>query len=254
MKKCISVLMFLALCLFFVSVADAQNNQAYKWTGFYAGLNAGYGFGGNNGWTFESGHSAWAYTIANGRVSEPSFKPKGLIGGVQAGFDYQISDKLLIGVETDFQYSDVKDKGTSSLPALGSWYAEQTRIKQKMTWFGTTRLRFGVFPIQRLLIYGTGGLAYGRLEASSSVRYDYTGDYNLFSGSSKDTRVGHTMGGGVEFALARNLTAKAEYLYYDLGRNEVDVVTVHWTGGATNASGIFTTRGNIVRMGVNYRF
>jgi len=253
MKKTVLALLMITVSLFFVSIVCAQSSATYKWTGFYAGLNAGYGFGGNNSWSFESADPNWQYAISNGRISEPSFKPKGLVGGVQAGFDYQISDRLLVGVETDFQYSNIKEKHSANLPAVGLFYDEVTQIKQEIEWFGTTRARLGVFPTQRLLIYGTGGLAYGRLKASSSVRYDYAGGPNLFGGSSKDTRVGHTMGGGVEFALAKNLTVKGEYLYYDLGTNEVDILTIRWSS-PLYATGKFTTRGNIVRMGVNYRF
>lgn len=249
MKKTIMVFWMIAVSVFFVSIARAQSNDIYKWTGFYVGLNAGYGFGGTNSYVFESSDPVWQTAIRNNWVDEPSFKPEGFLGGAQAGFDYQISDMLLIGVETDFQYSDINDKNNGKSSTHPS---EISMIKQDMEWFGTTRARFGVLPTKRLLVYGTGGLAYGRLKSSASV--DFFNGGQVFAGSSTKTRSGHTLGGGMEFALTKNITVKGEYLYYDLGRNEVDIVTVNWAGGPSYATGAFTTRGNIVRMGLNYRF
>ncbi|HEX2966739.1 MAG TPA: outer membrane protein [Syntrophorhabdaceae bacterium] len=248
MKKAVVVFSMVAVSLFFASVVLAQSGETYKWTGFYIGLNAGYGFGGNNGYSFGSVDPVWQTAVQSNWVDEPSFRPKGFVGGAQAGFDYQICDKLLVGVETDFQYSDIKDKnrGKSS-----THFDELSQIKQDMEWFGTLRARFGVLPTQRLLIYGTGGLAYGKLKSSASVDF-FSGD-QIFAGSSTTTRSGYTGGGGIEFAVAKNITVKGEYLYYDLGRNEVDIVTARFTS-PSYATGTFTTRGSIVRMGVNYRF
>jgi len=65
--------------------------------------------------------------------------------------------------------------------------------------------------------------------------------------------VGHTIGGGLEFALARNVTLKGEYLYYNLGKVEVDIGSINFVI-PTYATGTFKNKGNIVRMGLNYRF
>ncbi len=253
MKRCVVTLFLVVVCLSLASMASAQNSPPYKWTGFYAGLNGGYSFGGNNDWGFEPLDSTSMFGFVSGRISEPSYKPKGFLGGVQVGYDYQISDRLLVGVETDFQYSDIKDKSSGFVPGDSAFFPTTTNIKQEISWLGTTRLRFGVFPVQRFLIYGTGGLAYGRLKASSILNVDQGFQVVTMGGSSKKTQAGYTMGGGLEFALAKNITAKAEYLYYNLGKHHVDMYSI---GGALlgNGDGSFTTRGNIVRMGVNYRF
>jgi len=65
--------------------------------------------------------------------------------------------------------------------AIPGWLADESKIKQEMKWFGTTRLRLGVLPTQQLLIYGAGGLAYGRLETSASV--DFANGLQRFGGS-----------------------------------------------------------------------
>lgn len=248
MKKIMLVLFTVALNLFFLSMVNAQNSGSSTWTGFYVGLNAGYGFGGNNGYTLNPAHSAWYPAVASGLLPDVSLKQKGFVGGVQAGIDYQISNILLIGLETDFQTTDLKDKNTRtrrpSAPVI-------TTVSQDLKWLGSTRARFGVLPTERFLIYGTAGLAYGDVKRSASISAPSSNE--LYAGSSSKNQSGPIFGGGLEFALNKNVSLKGEYLNYNLGRKDVEIITV---SGVPNvpANASFTTRGNIVRMGINYRF
>jgi outer membrane immunogenic protein len=76
-----------------------------------------------------------------------------------------------------------------------------------------------------------------------------------FAGEREKTRVGYAVGGGMEYALTEHVSAKLEYLYYDLGRSTLNVAVVAGSGGAgTGYDSRFKDRGNTVRLGVNYKF
>ena len=89
--------------------------------------------------------------------------------------------------------------------------------KANLDWLGTTRARLGFVatPDNRLMFYATGGVAYGGGSASYSA-FDATNDL-FWTGNPSSSRVGWTIGGGVEYAITNNITIKGEYLYYDLG-------------------------------------
>ena len=93
--------------------------------------------------------------------------------------------------------------------------------KASLDWLGTTRAKVGfvVTPDNRLQIYGTGGVAYGGGSSHFNV---YDSNYNAYwSGNPSSTRVGWTVGAGVEYAITNNVTIGAEYLYADLGSTHI---------------------------------
>lgn len=153
---------------------------AYNWSGFYIGVNGGYGFGSSD-WT-------------GGAVSSGDFDTSGWVVGGTAGANYQMG-QFVFGVETDLDYSSMRGTGPS-----GFCFNCQTSTG----WLGTTRGRVG-FALDRLLFYATGGAAYGNIDASA----------NGITNTS--TEFGWTVGAGIEGAFADNWTAKLEYLYVDLG-------------------------------------
>jgi outer membrane immunogenic protein len=159
-------------------VYKAPAYQTYNWTGFYAGINGGYGFGNSS----VSGFPGTGDFDVNG----------GMVGGT-LGYNWQ-TGPVVFGLETDLDWSGMKGSA-----ACGAFSCET-----KNTWLGTTRGRIG-YAWDRFLPYVTGGVAYGNVKAASAL------------GSTSDTRVGWTVGAGAEFALAGNRTAKLEYLYADLG-------------------------------------
>lgn len=153
---------------------------AFTWTGFYAGVNAGYGFG-----KFNDG----------GRAFDD---PKGFVGGGQIGYNYQFG-QFVVGLETDIQYADLKGDGLAGLAPLSS--------TAKLDYFGTVRGRVGV-AFDRLLPYVTGGFAYGNTKIS----------YPAVGLSSSNTQYGYAVGAGLEYALTNNFTLRGEYLYVNLGK------------------------------------
>jgi outer membrane immunogenic protein len=195
--------------------------QVYNWTGFYAGVNAGVGFG-------------RSYTTFATPVSGDAFRLGGLggLGGGQIGYNWQFGNflglgNLVLGVETDIQGAGIDDDHT-------------TGFNQKIDWFGTARGRVGV-ATGSVLTYFTGGLAYGNVKTTFS---DPVTPGNSLSLS--NTRTGWTVGSGVEAALGGNWTGKIEYLYIDLG-NQNGVTPVD---GSILGSDI---RESVFRVGLNYR-
>jgi outer membrane immunogenic protein len=181
---------------------------AFSWTGFYIGLNGGGGFG----------RSVWD-TTGGFDISG------GLVGGT-VGYNYQFG-QAVAGIEADIDWADIHGTTTAGCA---------TGCKTSDDWLSTVRGRLG-YAADRFMPFVTGGAAFGDVKATTPA----------FAGSST-TNVGWTLGAGLEFALAQNWTAKAEYLYVDLGK--FNCGTSCSALASDNVS--FTT--NLVRAGVNYKF
>jgi outer membrane immunogenic protein len=171
-----------------------QPLNAYSWAGPYIGGNLGYNWG---------------------SVDNSPTKPSGVLGGVQAGYNWQ-NGPLVFGVEGDFQANGAED-------TFAPW-------KFSTPWFGTVRGRVG-YAFNNILIYGTGGLAFGALRAET------------FGLSESHTNAGWTAGVGAEVGLAQNWTGKIEYLYVDLADSRFTIT------GLSNGYQF-----GLVRIGVNYHF
>jgi outer membrane immunogenic protein len=189
----------------------------YNWSGIYIGANGGYTFG-------TSSWSNPAIGIATG-----NFNTNGYLAGGTIGANYQWGGAVL-GVEGDWDWSNLN--GTSNIGGCGPG------CETKADWLSTVRGRAG-WALDRVLLYGTGGAAFAPIQAG-------------FSGGpfQSTTQVGWTAGAGLEFAFAPNWTAKAEYLYADLGSFTCTTNCVG--GGAAPLTVKFTD--NIVRAGINFKF
>jgi outer membrane immunogenic protein len=183
----------------------------YNWTGFYLGINGG------GGWGRSSWDSAGAPT--------GSFSTAGAVIGGTAGYNWQMG-QVVFGLEGDIDFSNIR--GTTTVNCLPG-------CETRNTWLSTVRGRLG-YAADRWMPYITAGAAFGDIRA------------NFPGAGARTTKTGWTAGGGVEFALAGNWTAKAEYLYVDLG--SFDCGTACGTAPPDNVS--FKT--NIIRGGLNYRF
>jgi outer membrane immunogenic protein len=155
----------------------------YNWTGFYAGINAGYGFG----------SSDWSAPAV-------STKPKGFLAGGTVGYNWQ-SGAIVYGLEGDFDWQNAKDSVTC---------AAVLTCETRSNWLATFRGRVG-YAFDRWLPYITGGGAYGNIKASIRT----AGGAQVASAS--DSELGWTVGAGLEYAFMGNWSAKLEYLYVDLG-------------------------------------
>lgn len=203
------------------SPAPAYNAMpVFTWTGFYAGLNAGYG-----------------WNVGDSRYYDPAFgttssnRSGGFVGGGQIGYNYQFG-MFVAGVETDLQYAAVGNKGA----AYGNIYYPG----DSDGFFGTIRARAGV-AFDRALVYGTGGFAYGDIGGNRGY------DPLLGHHSGDETNWGWTLGGGLEYAITNNFTAKVEGLYVDL-----DTKDNYSLGGRVNVDR--DAEFGVFRAGVNYKF
>lgn len=180
----------------------------YTWSGFYVGVNGGGGLGWSN-WDSAGGFHT----------------DGGLVGGT-LGYNYQIN-RLVIGGEGDIDWSGI----SGSTNSLGC----PAGCSTNNSWLATVRGRLG-YAADRFMPFVTGGGAFGNINASTP---------GLAGGSA--TNAGWTVGAGLEFAIAGNWTAKAEYLYVDLGKFNCGAGC-----GALSNNVSFTT--NLIRGGINYRF
>jgi outer membrane immunogenic protein len=192
---------------------------AWSWTGFYVGANVG------GAWGTSSDTNSFF-----GLPTTGDFSTSGIIAGGQAGYNWQFGSWVL-GLETDIDWSDVKGTTSEGICTGGVCTTSDS-------WLGTTRARFG-YAVDHLLVYGTGGVAYGDIKFS-----DVPAAFVVNSGA---TNTGWTAGGGLEYAFTRNWSAKVEYLYVDLGS-----VGLACTPGCGTSSVKFNE--NIVRGGVNFHF
>ncbi len=260
--------------------------EVYNWTGFYAGVNVGYSWGRDpmslSGDTVTTTRTRVFRTAGPTLISDVTTvglpvafagagdaNINGVIGGGQLGYNWQMGT-WLFGFEADLQGSGEKGGQVFCVTAgcpLGSLTAT---ADHKLRWFSTLRARAGILIDPRVLLYVTGGLAIGQLDSDYGVGFV---GLPLAGFSSKNTKAGFVVGGGVEGAVGGNWTVKAEYLYMDLGTygsgtgaaaatNSVNLLDTPQNSFNTlidttvAVSGRFDNRfrDHIFRVGLNYRF
>ncbi len=224
----------------------------WSWTGFYVGINGGYSWG------------PWDSTDLSGATTSP--KVDGWLGGVQAGYNWQIDRTWLIGLEGDVQVTGERhsESGTTItlIPFSSDFHFVSTQTldrEWKFPWFATFRGRIGALLDPTLLLYGTGGLAIGEFKVSSQT----TTTVQRFLGTTSTTpsglpvttsasfdesttRVGWTIGAGIEKKFTPIWSAKLEYLYLDFG-------THTFFSGTGSDLGV-KLHDHVLRVGLNYAF
>ena len=167
-------------------------SPVYSWTGCYVGANAGYGWGHASADTNADSLASLGLPTA----SSTSVKPRGFVGGGQAGCNWQYN-VAVFGFETDFQGATQKASRFSSVPFNifeGPSGNVSQHVEARLRWFGTVRARAGVLVVPSVLVYGTGGLAYGNVKVTDTIAVDGFGSTTV---STSSTRTGWTAGFGV---------------------------------------------------------
>ena len=280
------------------------------WSGFHVGLDGGYawdpnvytaaypvlsgidtlqtdpipfGFGGS----YSGITHGQASAISATGMTRPNVA--GFVGGGQVGYDHQFGGAFVVGIEGDIQAASVHGHGafsglastTFSDPAscdpevkiCTDFVRSSVQNEKSVNWLGTVRGRFGYLVTPTLLVYGTGGLAYGGVTGRTSIAQQWGGNEygpSLISpgaaGSFSGTRTGWTLGGGVEWLFLANWSVKLEYLYYDLGNVQfasgplTTILPIPPSFELPNAYNVALpithTRfdGNTFRVGVNFHF
>lgn len=196
----------------------------YNWTGFYVGINAGYGWG-RSGWTDDPSLGAsdlGAHTIKGG-----------IVGG-QIGFNWQVG-AWVVGLEADIDWANLKGSHVDQF---------LFDLNTKMTSVGILSGRVG-YAMNQTLLYLKGGAAWAQFKYD-----DFTTLGGPLNGVSSSTRWGWTIGGGLEHGFAPNWSAKIEYNYLDFGTERLA-----FSGGAGGAFvQDISERVHLLKLGVNYRF
>jgi outer membrane immunogenic protein len=226
--------------------ALAQSADTWTWTGPYVGVNLGYG-GGDFRYPFSGTTDAAGTNPLAGRARQSS---SGVLGGGQVGYNYQMPNGVVLGLETDIAAADIG--GNSSLfSATGQGAQTAAEVSSRINYLGTLRGRIGKPMFDgRFLPYVTGGFAYGGVR--NSVNFNGAG-----FGADTQTQTGWTVGAGAEYALDRHLSFKVEYLYVDLGSQNLAGPGNTFSApaaGLFNANIMENTNANVVRAGLNYRF
>jgi outer membrane immunogenic protein len=256
MRKILSGLLLASAA--FASHANAQDaDGGSRWSGPYVGATLGYSFG--TGKTTTTGTPAFLGLTPAIAPLTLSSKPRGIIGGGTVGVNVQ-NDTLVYGFEADLSYfNKTRASSFSGAPIPGLAPAGlTTSASQKLRWLGTTRGRVGFAANEQLLVYATGGLAFGGVKTTTGVVANGAPAV-AWSGSSSKTRIGWTLGAGAEFAVNESVSVKGEYLYYSLGSINTTATGNATVRGIAALNGIdyasrTRTQGSAVRVGVNFKF
>jgi outer membrane immunogenic protein len=227
----------------------------FTWTGCYLGANGGW-IGGRDGYRTEPKNQDIT-AVDRGLVTREwrANKSAGTAGG-QFGCQVQLGS-WVIGGEWDWNWAGLAEDSTWSTPLIplidmteDQWGPRDYWTHKELDWFSTARVRLGL-AWDRVLVFATGGLAYGAFDAYTHVRRYPDGFYN---GAYSERRFGWTVGGGLEWAFANNWTAKAEFLYLNfdnfdyISPGNIDIAPQYQWRTKIDAEEY------VARIGINYLF
>jgi outer membrane immunogenic protein len=238
--------------LYKASPAGGYKDSGYvpvdTWTGFYLGVNGGYGWSTDNSKLQGDAYCCQVENIKSLVVVAPSapnrvtFSSEGGFGGGQIGYNFQ-RDRLVFGIEADIQGSGIEGNGKLSLP-----YGGEARAHSELDWFGMVGGRLG-YLFDNTLVYFKGGFAFGGVKDSVTATAYYGSPVTV---SKDETRTGHSLGGGIEHKINPAWSLKAEYQYIDLGSSKLQAEASSdypcYATGNLNAEHAYHT----VRVGLNY--
>ncbi|MFQ0815527.1 autotransporter outer membrane beta-barrel domain-containing protein [Brucella anthropi] len=183
----------------------------FTWNGAYIGGQIGYG---------------WGKSKFDDSFDTLELKPDGFLGGLYAGYNFDLGNNVVLGIDGDATYNNLKDDFTG----LGG------SVDTRLRWSGAVRARAG-YAFDRFLPYIAGGVAFGQVKTS--------GDVDGIGFSESKTLTGWTAGAGVDYAATDNVILRLEYRYTDYGDKDIDFA-------GANVNQDFRT--NEVRLGVAYKF
>jgi outer membrane immunogenic protein len=238
----------------------------YSWTGWYVGGNVGWAGERDPGTSNFTDTSPGLFPSATSNPQSNSPSASSAIGGVQAGYNWQITPRYVLGVEGDWDwlrasYGFCRQTSFDSIACLdappnGAGFES---IASQANWIATARARLGV-TWDRFMFYGTGGVAFGDIKTTESLSCldEGCGDISTLklaaSSTFDQTKVGWTAGLGVEGFLDPSWSIKAEWLHVDLGNLNETFPTVGNAGGTESVVWSRDARFDTVRVGLNYHF
>jgi len=254
---------------------------ACSWTGFYIGLNGGGLWSDDDAVHVHSRDLFGSEDLSDGVIYGEDAAElatfslnddyASFIGGGQMGYNWEFW-RIVFGPEIDIQgvtEGDHHASATSSItPVPGFPIVQDATVSKRMDWMGTVRGRIGFTITPCLLIYGTGGLAYGEVDSRTGIKQFVENDEFLpftygSSASFSAAEAGWAAGGGLEFIFWKRWSVKAEYLHYDLGTATYHLKPMNNFSTSVTPPELFTSTGptastkfdgNIVRAGLNFHF
>ncbi len=258
------------------------NNESKEWSGFYLGANGGYWWSQNslnmtgspsyiNPLFLVTGTSI-VDALARVGTNNLSINPNGFIGGGQVGYNYQLKNSFLLGLDVDIDglASSNSDTRINSFVSLNrfptEYYDSVLSISKKLNYVGTVRGRLGYLLSPSLLFYSTGGFAYGEITLNETfglhqipLRLPSYAPIEVQNNHTK-TGIGWTVGGGLEWMFRANWSAKIEGIYYDIGTINNNVTLSQMTFlpippailGSVNVNTSTQFTAAAIRVGVNY--
>jgi opacity protein-like surface antigen len=249
----------------------------FTWTGLYVGVNFGHAWGANRSISLDALNlldltgAGFGTASALGASGTAPARLDGLFAGGQLGYNWQFAEQFVAGFEADIQGAGLDGGGrlarvTPAPLAPPAAAVTGASLSRNLEYLATIRGRLGYAPAPAFLLYATGGVAYGgaraRLELGQSLTPSPFGDAEI-EGERYRNLTGFAVGGGLEAMLGTNVSAKLEYIYYDLGAlrfgNDhinplayLDAASAVQLLDATSLSTRFS--GHLLRAGANYRF
>jgi len=203
-----------------VHYQEPEVKSAFSWTGLYGGAQMGWG------WADAKSKMKKDKAV----LGKKSLSPEGVMGGIYAGYNYQFSDAIILGLDTDFVFSDLGDK--KKVKALDG------TLGARELWNGATRLRAG-YTWDRFLPYVAAGVSYGSLRNSYSEGDDERS-------SRTKTRAGWNAGAGLDYAMTDHIILRGEYRFTDFGKDTSKI--------APDEKYSKKWKQNDIRLGVAYKF
>lgn len=216
----------------FVPAANAAN-----WTGFYGGLHSGY----------------YGTSTEYENAGTPHQSMHGLMGGIQAGYDYQLENGIVLGVVGDLSTGDVKTDPIRD----GNYIVEHGKVD----FSGSLRARVG-YAIDNFLPYVTGGVVWEKVEQSESCPHSSAvpfgfchthGGANGFDLSQTKTQTGWTLGAGLAYAIDQHWSLAGEYQYRHFGSVDYNL-GLDGIGVPLPVSTMKSRNSDFVTIRINYKF
>jgi outer membrane immunogenic protein len=198
-------------------------SPAYDWSGVYIGAQAGYGWGDSR---YDNSYTDYA-----------NYDPKGFLGGIYGGYNYQLQSNLVLGIDADIAWTGMGQREPFFYEEV---LEPDMSVDSDVKWSGAIRARLG-FAIDRWMPYVAGGYSVARYEFSLSEDGD-----TLFSESK--TMNGWNIGAGVEYAATDNILVRAEYRYSDFGKKNLGNL---WDGEDWSTVNL---KSHDIRIGLAYKF
>jgi outer membrane immunogenic protein len=227
---------------------------AYSWTGFYLGAHAGYGWGDRD---FDADELPFGLDEDDFNDDFPfEYDLDGFLAGAQVGFNWQWN-WLLLGAEADASWTHADQEISYDLDfgPFDDGDVDDLSADADLQWLASIRARAG-FAVDRFLVYGTAGWAFAEVDLDVSLTDDggacgFAGGCNSDGGS--ESYNGLVLGVGLEAMITQHITARIEYLHYDLGSEDVEYDLIGG-GGVDDTFGEADLNLNVVRAGVNWKF